>query len=70
MVAGRGLASALGLVLVGIAICVLGVLFATSGGQMTITINDLLLGVGVVNIPIWAWATPPAGLRLVLEESA
>ena len=50
MVAGKGLVSALGLVLVGIAFCVLGVLFATSGGQATITINELLLGAGAVFI--------------------
>jgi hypothetical protein len=42
--------SALGLVLVGIALCVLGVLLVTTGGQMTFTINEVLLGVGVVFI--------------------
>jgi high-affinity Fe2+/Pb2+ permease len=50
MVAGKGIVSALGLVLVGIALCVFGIVFATSGGQTTITINELLLGVGVVFI--------------------
>jgi hypothetical protein len=50
LVVGRGSVSALGLVLVGIALCVLGVLFVTTGGQMTFTINKVLLGVGVVFI--------------------
>jgi hypothetical protein len=50
MVAGRGLVSALGLMIVGFALCVFGILFAASAGQTTITITDLLLGVGVVFI--------------------
>lgn len=62
LVAGRGLVSSLGLVLVGIALCVLGVFFVTTGGQMTITINELLLGVGVVFIAA-------AAVRVVIVAS-
>jgi hypothetical protein len=47
---------------VGIALCVLGVLLVTTGGQMTFTINEVLLGVGVVFIAA-------AVVRLVIVAS-